>query len=127
MAIIPMTREQMQNIERRGEERVSVQQPFTHLSHRHSDLVVATQIIGFKLFRCVVLNVQAGKRVVWHARYPRDLALHLEDEEGEFKIECLIFDVVDAQIRALFKHGSFEVGRAFIALCATPKRRCIVV
>lgn len=41
--------------------------------------------------------------------HPRDLALHLEDEEGSFAIECLIFESTAQGIRALFKHGSFEL------------------
>ncbi len=41
--------------------------------------------------------------------HPRDLALHLEDEEGPFSIECLIFEATEQGIRALFKHGSFEL------------------
>ncbi len=41
--------------------------------------------------------------------HPRDLTLHLEDEEGPFSIECLIFEATEQGIRALFKHGSFEL------------------
>lgn len=41
--------------------------------------------------------------------HPRDLALHLEDEEGAFSIECLIFEATEQGVRALFKHGSFEL------------------
>lgn len=48
------------------------------------------------------------------AAYPRDLALYLEDEEGEFKIECLIFEHDDTQLRALFKHGSFDVAERLL-------------
>ena len=43
------------------------------------------------------------------SQHPRDLALHLADEEGEFKIECLIFDATAQGLRILFKHGSFEI------------------
>ena len=42
------------------------------------------------------------------------MALHLEDDEGQFKIECLIFAVDSTQIRALFKHGSFEVAERLL-------------
>ena len=42
------------------------------------------------------------------------MALHLEDDEGQFKIECLIFAVDSIQIRALFKHGSFEVAERLL-------------
>ena len=123
--IIPMSREQMQNIERRGEARVSVQQPFTHLSHRHSDLVVETQITDLNYFG-VLLNVQAEMLDCMHA-YPRDLALHLEDEEGEFKIECLIFDVVDTQVRALFKHGSFELAERLLRFVQRQKEDVLIL
>jgi hypothetical protein len=54
-------------------------------------------------------------------QYPRDLALHLEDEEGEFKIECLIFQHDETQIRALFKHGSFEVAERLLGFVQTQK------
>ncbi|MDQ9872887.1 alpha/beta hydrolase, partial [Acinetobacter baumannii] len=40
---------------------------------------------------------------------PRDLALLLEDEEGAFSFECLIFDATEQGVRDLFKHGSFEL------------------
>ncbi len=40
--------------------------------------------------------------------------MHLEDEAGEFKIECLIFEQDDTQLRALFKHGSFEVAERLL-------------
>lgn len=55
------------------------------------------------------------------AAYPRDLALHLEDEAGEFQIECLIFEQDDTQLRALFKHGSFEVAERLLAFVKQQK------
>jgi hypothetical protein len=48
------------------------------------------------------------------AEYPRDLALHLKDEEGEFSIECLIFEAGETHVRALFKHGSFDVAERLL-------------
>lgn len=48
--IIPFTREQMQQIERRGEERITVQDPQRYLSHRHSDLVLKAEIIDMNFF-----------------------------------------------------------------------------
>jgi hypothetical protein len=38
------------------------------------------------------------------------ICLHLADEEGEFKIECLIFEATEQGLRILFKHGSFACG-----------------
>lgn len=105
--IIPMTRAQLLTMERRGEERIQVKNPQTQLTDRHSDLQIATQIVDLNFFG-VLLSFTEGLTAKAE-QYPRDLALHLEDEEGPFKIECLIFEVSSTQIRALFKHGSFEL------------------
>ena len=110
--IIPFTREQMQQIERRGEERITVQDPQRYLSHRHSDLVLKAEIVDMNFFG-VLLELEPGLTDL-AAAYPRDLALYLEDEEGEFKIECLIFEHDDTQLRALFKHGSFDVAERLL-------------
>ncbi|MEK5750756.1 alpha/beta fold hydrolase [Acinetobacter variabilis] len=110
--IIPFTREQMQQIERRGEERITVHDPQRYLSHRHSDLVLKAEIVDMNFFG-VLLELEPGL-TDQAAAYPRDLALHLEDEEGEFKIECLIFEHDDTQLRALFKHGSFDVAERLL-------------
>ena len=105
--IIPFTREQMQQIERRGEERITVQDTQRFLTHRHSDLKIAANVVDINFFG-VLLETEQGdaKRAAMHER---DMALHLEDEDGEFKIECLIFEHDEHHVRALFKHGSFEV------------------
>ncbi len=119
--IIPMNREQIQKIERRGEERITVQQPFSHLSHRHSALQIDVEIVDLNYFG-VLMNVPEGMAEI-AAQYPRDLALHLEDDEGEFKIECLIFETSDQQLRALFKHGSFEVAERLLRFVARQKEQ----
>ena len=110
--IIPMTRAQLLTMERRGEERIQVKNPQTQLTHRHSDLQIATQIVNLNFFG-VLLSFTEGLTAKAE-QYPRDLALHLEDEEGPFKIECLIFEVSSTQIRALFKHGSFELAERLL-------------
>ena len=56
------------------------------------------------------------------AKYPRDLALHLSDEEGEFQIECLIFSEDGPYIRALFKHGSFELAERLLRFVGRQKQ-----
>ncbi len=48
--IIPFTREQMQQIERRGEERITVQDSQRYLSHRHSDLILKAEIVDMNFF-----------------------------------------------------------------------------
>ncbi|OTG76055.1 alpha/beta hydrolase [Acinetobacter sp. ANC 4169] len=110
--IIPMTRAQLLTLERRGEERIAVQKPMTVLTHRHSDLQLPTHIVDLNFFG-VLLEFTSGLAEK-AAQYPRDLALHLEDEEGQFKIECLIFEVNSTQVRALFKHGSFDVAERLL-------------
>ena len=110
--IILMTRAQLLTMERRGEERIQVKNPQTQLTHRHSDLQIATQIVNLNFFG-VLLSFTEGLTAKAE-QYPRDLALHLEDEEGPFKIECLIFEVSSTQIRALFKHGSFELAERLL-------------
>lgn len=111
--ILPMSREQMAKIDRRGEERIQIEQPLTHLSHRHSDLRMSAEVVDLNYFG-VLLNVGNSVLAQQAAQYPRDLALHLQDEEGEFTIECLIFESSDSQLRALFKHGSFEVAERLL-------------
>lgn len=106
--IIPMTREQMQSMERRGEERISVLQPKTKLSHRECKTEVSVTIADVTFFG-MYLKLDDVTQLDFVNEHPRDLALHLEDEEGTFSIECLIFEATEQGIRALFKHGSFEL------------------
>ncbi|MDR6629365.1 pimeloyl-ACP methyl ester carboxylesterase [Acinetobacter lwoffii] len=117
--IIPFTREQIQQLERRGEARIQVQDSQRFLSHRHSDLILKAEIVDMNFFG-VLLELDA-KQVVCATAYPRDLALHLEDDVGEFQIECLIFEQDNTQLRALFKHGSFEVAERLLAFVKRQK------
>ncbi|TCB51763.1 alpha/beta hydrolase [Acinetobacter sp. ANC 4779] len=123
--IIAMTRAQLLTLERRGEERIAVQSPMTVLTHRHSALQLPTHIIDLNFFG-VLLEFAEGltKKA---EQYPRDLALHLEDDEGQFKIECLIFSVDSTQIRALFKHGSFEVAERLLRYVQRQKEAMLVL
>ncbi|OTG68545.1 alpha/beta hydrolase [Acinetobacter sp. ANC 4470] len=123
--IIPMTRAQLLTLERRGEERITVQQPMTVLTHRHSDLHLPTYIMDLNYFG-ILLEFAEGL-TAQAEQYPRDLALHLEDDEGQFKIECLIFDVASTQIRALFKHGSFEVAERLMRYIQRQKEAVAVL
>ncbi|WP_289340431.1 alpha/beta fold hydrolase [Acinetobacter baumannii] len=106
--IIPMTREQMQNMERRGEERIPVLQPKTKPSHRECETEVPVTIVDVTFFG-MYLKLDDVTQLDFVNGHPRDLTLHLEDEEGPFSIECLIFEATEQGIRALFKHGSFEL------------------
>ncbi|MFB0982877.1 MAG: alpha/beta hydrolase, partial [Acinetobacter towneri] len=48
--IIPMTRAQLLTMERRGEARIRVQNPQSHLQYSHSDLKIATHIVDLNFF-----------------------------------------------------------------------------
>ncbi|AMM28321.1 MULTISPECIES: alpha/beta fold hydrolase [Acinetobacter] len=119
--IIPMTREQMQNMERRGEERVPVLQPNTQLSHRECKTEVPVTIVDVTFFG-MYLKMDDVSQLDFVNDHPRDLALHLEDEEGHFAIECLIFEATEQGIRALFKHGSFELADRLSRFIARQKQ-----
>lgn len=119
--IIPMTREQMQNMERRGEERIPVLQSKTKLSHRECETEVPVTIVDVTFFG-MYLKLDDVAQLEFVNEYPRDLALHLEDEEGAFSIECLIFEATEQGVRALFKHGSFELADRLSRFIARQKQ-----
>ena len=106
--IIPMTRAQMHLMERRGEERIHVKHPFTSMSHRLNPLSADVEIMNINFFG-VLVEVQDEMEAQEIARISRDMSLHLQDDAGEFSIECLIFESKENQLRILFKHGSFEI------------------
>lgn len=103
--IIYLTRQEMENMNRRGEERIQVLHPKTVLTHRYLPDVVQVNITDLNYFG-VLLQLED---VTYVEQNTRDLSLHLSDEEGDFKIECLIFDSSKQEVRALFKHGSFTI------------------
>ena len=105
--IINFTREEMKHIERRGEERIYVLEPNRQLTHRHSNKVVEVEVVDVNYFG-LLMKLEQQSDLAFVNEHTRDLALNLSDDEGEFAIECLIFDASERGIRALFKHGSFE-------------------
>lgn len=106
--IITLSREQMQTMERRGEKRIKVDQPDTFLSHRHQAEIANVSIVDINYFG-VQLEICQPEKMTWIEDNVRDLSLHLQDEDGEFQVECLIFETSAHRLRALFKHGYFEV------------------
>ena len=105
--IINFTREEMHNIECRGEARIEVLESHRQLTHRHSNKVVPVEIVDVNYFG-LLMKLEQQNDFDFVNAHPRDLALNLCDDEGEFAIECLIFETSEHGIRALFKHGSFE-------------------
>jgi pimeloyl-ACP methyl ester carboxylesterase len=105
--IINLSREQMHHIERRGEARIHVVDPQRQLTHRHSNKVIPVHIVDLNYFG-LLMNLDHAQDFSFVNEHTRDLALNLSDDEGEFAIECLIFETCEEGVRALFKHGSFE-------------------
>lgn len=106
--IIALTREEIQHIPLRGETRIKIKDSETRLSHRHEALSFDVKIKNINYFGTYLyLNNPNDVKVI--EQYPRDLSLHFYDENGEFLVECLIFEADAKGLRVLFKHGSFEV------------------
>lgn len=115
--VITLNREQMQNMERRGERRICVDSPETTLSHRLMTETAQVKIVDLNYFG-VYLQIQHSQQMNWVLAHARDLSLHLQDEEGDFQVECLIFESSERGIRALFKHGCFEVADRLLKFIA---------
>ena len=104
--IINLSRDDIQHMERRGEDRIKIQNTARKLVHRHLEREIAVTVDDLNYFG-LSMTISA-EDAVFAENNPRDLALILNDEHGEFAIECLIFETSENHIRALFKHGSFE-------------------
>ncbi len=124
--IIALNREQLQNLERRGETRIPLRQDRTYLRHGETNIAVRVQDINYF---GVCLQLEDLELHSFVQKHPRDLALCLYDQDGEFQVECLIFDISctempthiaksaePIQIRVLFKHGSFQISERLLKL-----------
>lgn len=96
----------MANLDRRSEPRISINQSFT-LSNRTkpawSDTVTVVDMNFFGLM-IEAASIEAASHIFAESR---DTAITLHDEHGDFRIELLQFQQKGRKIRALFKHGSF--------------------
>lgn len=117
--IINLTREDMQNMERRGEDRIQIQQPVRKLIHRHLQHEAAVVVNDLNYFGLSMML--SAEDAAFAEENTRDLALILNDEQGDFAIECLIFERNENNIRALFKHGSFENADRLLKFIAAEK------
>lgn len=117
--IINLTREDMQNMERRGEDRIQIGQPVRKLIHRHLQHEAAVVVNDLNYFGLSMML--SAEDAAFAEENTRDLALILNDEQGDFAIECLIFERNENNIRALFKHGSFENADRLLKFIAAEK------
>lgn len=117
--IIALKRHQIEQLDRRGEERVKITHPHTQLTHRILDKVIDVEIENINYFGVLLKTDESYLDFI--NQNTRDLALHLRDEEGDFKVECLIFETSEQGVRALFKHGCFEVADRLFHFIAQEK------
>lgn len=104
--IMVLDEEAIHQIDRRSDERISVNMPttLTHKSGLRKDDVIINDISFFGM----LLSVQTIEHASFIYAETRQMVLTLTDEEGDFQIELLLFEQKARKIRALFKHGSFK-------------------
>lgn len=81
--VITLTREEMLHMERRGEERIQLVDSHTQLSLRGRHETVAVKVVDINYFGVHIQLIDA-QDLDFVQQHPRDLALHLSDQEGEF-------------------------------------------
>lgn len=121
--IQPMTRDELKHMDRRGEKRVKLVNPVCAVTHRTKpEFKMTVEVVDLTYFG---LLIEAGsvENAAALIAEPRDLSLHLPklNDDGTvtnaaLAIECLIFQQVGTQVRALFKHGNFETSDHLYAL-----------
>ncbi|XID76080.1 alpha/beta fold hydrolase [Alkanindiges sp. WGS2144] len=104
-----LNREQMKNMERRGELRVELKQTSYVMRHRLlADLQPEVKVVNINFFG-VLIDAGSVDMAEQLAAQSRDMSLLLSDVDGQaLAIECLIFEAQGQCVRALFKHGNFE-------------------
>lgn len=112
-----LNREQMKNMERRGEPRVRLKDFTFMMSHRTlTELQPQVNVVDINFFG---VCIDAGSEVLAQQllMQPRDMSFLLSNVDGEqLAIECLIFEAQGSKVRALFKHGDFERAAELLAL-----------
>lgn len=104
-----LNREQMQNMERRGEARLQLKQSSYLMRHRvQPELETSVNVVDINFFG-VLIDAGSVEMAQQLLSQPRDMRLCLTDIDGqELGLECLIFEAQGQRVRALFKHGNFE-------------------
>lgn len=125
--IEPMSREALEKMNRRGEERVKLVNPVCQMTHRtNPDFKMTVNVVDITYFG-VLIDAGSVENAAALMAEPRDLSLHLPFLQVEndlqtltsFSIECLIFEQDGTRVRALLKHGSFETSDRVTAMLAS--------
>lgn len=104
-----LSREQLTQLERRGQARLHLRAPVRAMQHRHiAEMQPVVTVVDINFFG-VLMDAGSDEAAAALIAEPRNLALHVGDLNGEpLAIECLIFEQQGHCVRALFKHGSFD-------------------
>lgn len=106
--IVPLSRTDLEQMERRGEKRVHLVESARVMSHRHTDFQMNVRVVDINFFG-VLIDAGSFEAAAQLLAEPRDMALQLgEVSERPLAIECLIFEQQGSCVRALFKHGYFD-------------------
>jgi pimeloyl-ACP methyl ester carboxylesterase len=104
-----LNRDQMKNMERRGEPRLKLKNNHIEMRHRlDMDLQPQVKVVDINFFGVLI---DAGSEELAERLFieQRDMSMLLRDVDGEeLAIECLIFERQGSCVRALLKHGSFD-------------------
>ena len=118
--IIYLDKDQMQSLDRRGEVRFALKNAHSVLIHRTNAQRFAVEIKDLNYFG-VSFFLDDPSQVEVLQEDARSFAIEFEDEQGHFAVECLMFDFIGNEVRALFKHGYFEVADRLLQFIDTYK------
>ena len=139
--IRPVSREELEKLERRGEPRVHLREDIRKINHRHKmELVQQVRVVDLNFFG-VLLECDSPEAAAQLMAEPRNMALQLgnkipkadqaqtseptettsepAESHEPLALECLIFEQQGNRVRALFKHGNFDNAEALKALLAS--------
>jgi pimeloyl-ACP methyl ester carboxylesterase len=128
--VLPMSRTEIEAMDRRGEERVKIVDPMCLMTHRtNPDFQVMVRVVDITYFG-VLIDAGSAVQAAALMAEPRDLSLNLpilqapqadnqNQARSSFLIECLIFEQTGQYVRAQLKHGRFETSDQLTAMLAS--------
>lgn len=104
-----LDREQMQQMERRGEPRLKLKHSQVEMQHRLDEAFkVAVTVVDINFFG-VLIDAGSEVAAAQLLAEQRNMSLLLPDVEGNMlTVECLVFEQQGRCVRALLKHGNFD-------------------
>ena len=118
--ILNLDREQMQQLNRRGEERFKILDKHTTLEHGSNKKRLNIEIKDVNYFGAA-FYVEDTSQLDYIDQNAKEFSIQLKDEQGEFGVNCLVFECVKNEIRVLFKHGNFEIAERLLNFIESQK------